>query len=103
MNIMDIAVAIHPGATHKVVGVRPGEKLHEQMIGADDAPHTYEYRDYFKIIPAIHNWSKDPHRIKNGKPVPEGFVYASDTNSEWMSRKTLQDWIVANRAMIGTF
>ncbi len=101
MNIMDIAAAVHPGLKHSFVGIRPGEKLHEQMIGAEDAPHTYEYSKHFKIIPAIHNWSKDPHRIGNGKRVPEGFVYASDTNSEWMSRETLRDWIQANRATIG--
>lgn len=103
MVITDIAKAVAPEASHKVIGIRPGEKLHEQMIGFEDAPHTYEFDNYFKIIPAINNWSSDPARIKDGKAVEEGFVYSSDLNSEWMSVIALQDWIEANRASIGTF
>lgn len=101
MKVADIARAIAPEAEHEVVGIRPGEKLHEQMIGAEDAVYTFEYPDHFKILPAIHNWSSDPHRIKDGQPVPEGFVYASDSNSEWMSIETLREWIAAHRDRIG--
>lgn len=101
MDIMQIAEAVRPGFQHKVVGIRPGEKLHEQMIGPEDAPHTYEYDDYFKIIPAIHNWSTDPARIKTGRKVPEDFRYASDNNSEWMAPEVLRDWITANREKVG--
>ncbi len=50
----------------EIVGIRPGEKLHEQMIGIEDAPYTYEYDSYYKILPAIHRWSDDPARISNG-------------------------------------
>jgi len=103
MGITDIAKAVAPDAAHKVIGIRPGEKLHEQMIGFEDAPHTYEFDDYFKIIPAINNWSSDPARIKGGRAVKEGFVYSSDLNKEWMSVEALQAWIEANRASIGTF
>ena len=103
MTIMDIARACVPGAETEVVGVRPGEKLHEQMIGEEDAPHTYEYDEHYKIIPAIHNWSKDPVRIKNGRKVPEGFSYASDTNEDWMSVEALRDWIDENADTIGHF
>jgi len=71
------------------------------MIGVEDANHTYEYDGYFKILPAINNWSEDPNRIKNGRKVPEGFVYASDTNREWMSMDELRTWINANREKIG--
>ncbi len=101
MTIGDIAKATRPEAKQNVVGIRPGEKLHEQMIGVEDAPHTYEYKDHFKIIPAIHNWSSDPIRIKDGKKVDEDFVYASDSNSEWMSKEQLQNWIAENRSTIG--
>lgn len=101
MAITDIAEAARPGVKQHVVGIRPGEKLHEQMIGVEDAPHTYEYDDYFKIIPAIHNWSADPVRIKNGVKVADDFIYASDNNAEWMTREDLQKWIEANRAKIG--
>ena len=50
---IDIANAIAPGAEQKIIGIRPGEKLHEQMIGLEDSHHTYEYDSYFKILPAI--------------------------------------------------
>jgi len=103
MTIGDIAAAVAPGAAQDVVGIRPGEKLHEQMIGAEDAAHTYEYPDHFKIIPAIHNWSRDPVRIKDGIKVAEDFVYASDRNAQWMSVADLQGWIGINRDRVGTF
>ena len=103
MIITDIASAVAPQAAQKVIGIRPGEKLHEQMIGPEDAAHTYEYDTYFKIIPAIHNWSKDPIRIKDGVKVADDFQYASDNNTEWMDTAALSAWIDANRAKIGQF
>lgn len=102
MKLTDLALAVAPDAQHEIVGIRPGEKLHEQMIGAEDALYTYEYSDHFKILPAINNWSSDPVRIKDGKLAPEGFVYASDSNTEWMSVRQLQVWIEANREKIGS-
>jgi FlaA1/EpsC-like NDP-sugar epimerase len=101
MDIMQIAEAVRPGFSHEVVGIRPGEKLHEQMIGPEDAPHTYEYDEHFKIIPAIHNWSMDPARIKDGRKVAEDFRYASDNNTDWMAVDALRDWIAANRDKVG--
>jgi FlaA1/EpsC-like NDP-sugar epimerase len=101
MRVVDIARVIAPDAQHKVIGIRPGEKLHEQMIGAEDAFYTYEYDDYFKILPAIHNWSSDANRIKGGDKVKEGFVYSSDNNSEWMTAEMLAAWLEANSALIG--
>lgn len=101
MKLVDIAKAAAADAKLSVVGIRPGEKLHEQMIGAEDAPHTYEYPDHFKILPEIHKWSSDPYRIKDGQRVPDGFVYSSDTNREWMSVEQLRAWIAANQAKIG--
>jgi UDP-N-acetylglucosamine 4,6-dehydratase (inverting) len=101
MKITDIARAVAPEAEQEIIGIRPGEKLHEQMISPEDAPHTYEYADHYKILPAIHNWSDDPKRIKKGHKVPDGFSYTSDNNPDWMSVETLQAWIEANRASIG--
>jgi UDP-N-acetylglucosamine 4,6-dehydratase (inverting) len=101
MKVTDVALAISDSAQQKVVGIRPGEKLHEQMIGTEDAPFTYEYRDHFKILPAIHDWAMDPDRIKDGSLVPEGFIYSSDNNEEWMSLAQLQDWISLNKDKIG--
>ena len=101
MNIMDVAKAVAPEAKTKVIGIRPGEKLHEQMIGAEDSYYTYEYAEHFKILPTINNWGNSPERIKDGKKVPEGFVYSSDNNTEWMPRTELESWIEENRNSIG--
>ncbi|OYZ76276.1 MULTISPECIES: UDP-N-acetylglucosamine 4,6-dehydratase (inverting) [unclassified Polaromonas] len=101
MNLVDIANACVPNAIHDIVGIRPGEKLHEQMIGQEDAPYTYEYDEHFKILPAIHNWSADPFRIKDGKLVAENFTYSSDNNSEWMSIEELKGWISFNTSKLG--
>jgi FlaA1/EpsC-like NDP-sugar epimerase len=101
MNITDIAKAIAPGAQQDVVGIRPGEKLHEQMIGLEDAPYTYEYNEYFKILPAINKWATDPARIKDGQKVSDDFSYTSDNNQNWMDIQTLRDWVASNREKIG--
>ena len=93
MRIVDIALAIDPKIKHVVVGTRPGEKLHEQMIGIEDSPFTYEFEDYYKILPSINNWSKDPNRINSGKLVSDGFVYSSESNPDKMSIESLQKWI----------
>lgn len=101
MNICDIARSAGPNCELKEIGIRPGEKLHEQMIGVEDASHTYEYPDHYKILPAIHSWDKDVSRIKDGKPVAEEFSYCSDNNSEWMTVDELKVWIEKNRVKIG--
>jgi len=101
MKLSNLARVVAPDAEQQVVGIRPGEKLHEQMISPEDAYYTYEYPEHFKILPVIHNWSSDPARIKDGKKVAEDFVYASDNNPEWMSDADLQGWIETNREKIG--
>ena len=101
MKLSDIARAVAPNAQHEIVGIRPGEKLHEQMIGQEDALHTYEYADHYKILPAIHNWSQDPERINGGQKVPPDFTYSSDNNTAWMSVEVLQGWIDKNLDKIG--
>ncbi|MBA4741520.1 MAG: UDP-N-acetylglucosamine 4,6-dehydratase (inverting) [Azoarcus sp.] len=101
MKVVDLARAVAPEATHELIGIRPGEKLHEQMIGEEDAFYTYEYPSHFKILPAIHGWSACPIRIKDGKKVPEGFSYTSHNNTEWMSVAQLQSWLAENEHKIG--
>ena len=101
MKLTDIARAVSETAKQKIIGIRPGEKLHEQMIGVEDALYTYEYKEHFKILPQIHEWSQDPVRIKDGKLVPEGFSYSSDNNSTWMKIEELQKWIEKNREKLG--
>jgi len=101
MKVTDVALSVAPDASHDIVGIRPGEKLHEQMIGPEDALHTYEYQDHYKILPAIHEWSKDPQRINDGKLVDPDFIYSSNNNSDWMSIDSLRRWIDINRDKIG--
>ncbi len=102
MKVTDVAEAVCPDARQDIVGIRPGEKLHEQMIGLEDALYTYEYPEHFKILPAIHDWSSDPFRIKDGVKVAEDFVYSSDTNRQWMSVEELRAWILSNGEKIGS-
>ena len=102
MKVTDLARVVAPEARHDVVGIRPGEKLHEQMISAEDALSTYEYPEHFKILPSINGWATCPKRIKDGTKVPDGFVYASDNNPEWMTDAQLQGWIDINREKIGS-
>ena len=101
MIITDIAKAIAPEAKHKIIGIRPGEKIHEQMIGLEDAAHTYEYEDHFKVLPAIYDCSSDASRINDGVKVKEDFIYSSDKNTEWMPAEVLQAWIETNKDKIG--
>ena len=101
MKVTDIAKIIAPSAKYKIIGIRPGEKLHEQMIGESDSYSTYDYPKYYKILPQINNWAKDSSRIKKGKKVPEGFIYSSEKNSEWMTKSDLKKWINTNKNNIG--
>ena len=96
MNIAEIADAVLPGGEKRIIGIRPGEKLHEQMIGIEDAPFTLEYDDHFKILPNIHDWAIDPTRRKNGVQVRSDFIYDSGSNPQKMSTKQLADWISKN-------
>ena len=101
MKVTDVALAVSHDAKQEEVGIRPGEKLHEQMIGPEDALYTYEYPGHFKILPSIHDWSLDPERIGSGKKVDSDFMYCSDNNKEWMEISELQHWIEKNKDKIG--
>lgn len=101
IKIVDLAKSIAPDASQEIIGIRPGEKMHEQMIGEEDAPLTYEYEDHFKILPAINQWNDDPLRIKDGKKVSPNFTYNSATNNEWMTIDDLNTWLKKNMKTIG--
>jgi UDP-N-acetylglucosamine 4,6-dehydratase/5-epimerase len=103
MKVVDLARSVDKKAILKTVGIRPGEKLHEEMIGSDDAAYTYEYDECYKILPAINNWSSSKKLIKNGKKVENDFSYTSDNNKDWMSIEELQKWIKDNKGKIGKF
>lgn len=102
MKVTDLARVVAPEAKQEVIGIRPGEKLHEEMISEEDALYTYEYPEHFKILPTINNWGSDKNRIKDGVQVREGFIYASDSNNEWMGDGELQSWIEVNKEKIGS-
>ena len=100
MKVTDIALAVDENAKQEEIGIRPGEKVHEQMIGLEDSYYTFEYTDHYKILPSINDWASDPERIKDGVKVRSDFVYTSDNNIEWMGISELKDWIEKNRNKI---
>jgi len=83
MKVTDLASALAPECEQKIVGIRPGEKLHEIMITEEDSRQTLEYENHYTIKPSFEWWKKD--YSNGGKPVPEGFVYSSDLNDWWLS------------------
>jgi len=94
MNIMDLARAIGPECRTEIVGVRPGEKLHEVMVPEDDARHTVEYEDSYAIMPSFHNWDATAYLNSNGgKLCAEGFRYSSDTNTQWLTVEQLRKMV----------
>jgi len=100
MKVTQIAKVIAPNAKLELIGIRPGEKIHEQMIGVDDSYFTFEYDEHYKILPSINDWFRDPSRIKNGKHVPDNFSYSSDSNSSWMSEVELSNWLLRNKSSL---
>ncbi|TCS83312.1 UDP-N-acetylglucosamine 4,6-dehydratase (inverting) [Tepidibacillus fermentans] len=83
MKVVDLAEAICPECEIEFIGIRPGEKLHEVMITEDDARQTLEFDDYYVIQPEFVWWNKE--KMVGGKPLPEGFRYSSDTNTDWLT------------------
>lgn len=90
MSIMDIAEAIAPGSDIEIIGVRPGEKIHEQMISPEDAPRTVEFDDHFRIYPSVSGLTEVGAQGLGGKVVKNDFSYSSNTNTEWMSIEELR-------------
>ena len=91
MKIVDIAKTIAPKANLKIIGIRPGEKLHEQMICEEDARNTIEYEEYFKILSSISE--KSIGENEKCKLCGPGFSYSSQSNTQWMTQTELQKWI----------
>jgi len=93
-SIMDVAQAIAPSSEHKVVGIRPGEKVHEEMITSSDSFTTYDLGKYYVILPQVTNWSLEDYKKQfNAKLVPQGFRYTSGENSEWETVDSLRSLI----------
>ena len=93
MRVVDIAKALSPSAELEHIGIRPGEKLHEQMISVEDALSTYEYEAHYKILPQINNWDKCEKRIADGIKVSDSFIYSSEKNTQWMTKEQLNHWV----------
>ncbi len=98
MRMVDLAQALAPHLPQRVIGIRPGEKLHEVMITEDDARMTLDCGDRYVITPSFPFWNGAPYRDNGSKPVPEGFRYASDTNNEWLDAAGLQEMLSEFRA-----
>ena len=93
-RITDIAEAIGPDCEKPVVGIRPGEKIHEEMITASDSYYTYDLGKYYTILPATHRWNLQEYVLEyKAKKVSEGFNYSSDNNTEWESVESLRKLI----------
>ena len=84
MTMPQVADALAPGLPHRVIGIRPGEKLHEMMISVDDARMTTELPDRYVIEPEFVEYTRTPFSADLGRRVADGFAYSSDSNSEWL-------------------
>jgi len=89
MKIIDLAEVIASGAKRKIIGVRPGEKLHEVLLTEEEALHAKEFDKFFIIEPEHPFWHKD--NFQDGKPLPLGFKYASNTNTEWLTKEKMAE------------
>tara|TARA_B100001093_G_scaffold463356_1_gene479358 strand:+ start:159 stop:1151 length:993 start_codon:yes stop_codon:yes gene_type:complete len=96
MRVIDIANAVDDKAKKIIVGIRPGEKIHEQMIGHEDSEHTYELKDSFIILPSTVDKNKFNKIIKNATKVKKNFSYNSENNNKWMTTSDLKLWIKKN-------
>ena len=91
MRIVDLAETVAPGCETQFIGIRPGEKLHEALISRDESRQTLDLEDMFVIQP-VHPWWK-PANWNQGKPLPDGFKYASDKNDHWLTLEELRQMI----------
>jgi UDP-N-acetylglucosamine 4,6-dehydratase len=102
MRVVDLASAIVPECRHEMVGVRPGEKLHEVLLTEEEARRTLEFGDHYVILPRLQMTDSDDEHLNAGQPVGEDFRYSSDTNTEWLTRETLQQIIGENESQLSS-
>lgn len=91
MRVSDLAHAMAPEAEIEIIGIRPGEKIHEILLTEDEARHTKEYEDYFVIEPELKFWNKNGG--DGGRELPEGFRLSSDNNTSWLNIDDLKKMI----------
>ncbi|KGO83045.1 UDP-N-acetylglucosamine 4,6-dehydratase (inverting) [Flavobacterium cauense R2A-7] len=93
-RILDVAQAIAPNCEHRVIGIRPGEKVHEEMITSSDSFTTYDLGKYYVILPQVTNWNLEDYKHAfNAKLVPQGFSYTSGENTEWETVESMREQI----------
>lgn len=94
-RILDLAEAVGPGCRRKVIGIRPGEKLHEDMLTETDAANTVEFDDYYALLPSARTWDPEAFRKESnarpGRPCPPGFSYRSDTNDRFLTVEEIRE------------
>ena len=94
-KITDVATALAPDAPQKIIGIRPGEKIHEEMVTSSDSFYTYDLGKYYVILPSVPNWDIDKFKTQfNAKNVEAGFSYNSGDNTEWETVDSLRKLIV---------
>ena len=93
-KVVDVATAVAPNCKQEVIGIRPGEKIHEEMITASDSFYTYDLGKYYIILPSVPNFNiKEYISAFNAVKVKEGFNYDSGTNTEWETVESLRNLI----------
>ncbi|MNE61663.1 UDP-N-acetylglucosamine 4,6-dehydratase [compost metagenome] len=93
-RIGDVADAIAPECKREIIGIRPGEKIHEEMITSSDSFSTVDLGRYYAILPQVPNWNLEEfYKHFNAKPVPQGFQYNSGTNTEWLTAEEIRELI----------
>jgi UDP-N-acetylglucosamine 4,6-dehydratase/5-epimerase len=97
MRVTDIAEAIAPEAERRVIGIRPGEKLHEVLLTEDESRHTYELPDRYVVLPEYASWQL--REVEGGTRLPDGFRFASDTNDRWLTVDELREMAAAVKAV----
>jgi UDP-N-acetylglucosamine 4,6-dehydratase/5-epimerase len=93
MRVTDIAAAVAPNGSHRIIGIRPGEKLHEVLVTEDESRHARELDDSYVILPEFHPWGSAEWSL--GRKVADGFRYTSDTNTDWLTAEQLQAMLPA--------
>jgi UDP-N-acetylglucosamine 4,6-dehydratase len=88
MKVVDLLDALAPDVKRKVIGIRPGEKLHETLVTADEARHTTEFDNHYVIEPEFPFWERDYNYLK---PLPHGFTFTSSNNTWWLSKDELRE------------
>ncbi len=89
MSVMDLAEALAPGVEQEIIGIRPGEKVHEILLTSDEARHAVRFETYYAVYPAFPYWRTAA--FPSGEELPPGFHYASDSNDEWLTAEQLRE------------